>query len=723
MYKEFSVNFHMGLRTEGSPRIFEDGQCSIAEDCYFDEIGNIYSRKFINIVKEFNSKVITLLSYNYLNELIIHLGDGSLRRIDGTILSSNLSSKKFTYVEYNDILYMVNGENLKQLESNILYNIGLEAPSVNDSSFVSDASTETENYPLSKCDELWTIGPNSNCELFESLGRITITNDGDYKSNAYDGSDVLSIKIDCSSSWWVGICTPVVAYWAYDEPKNFSLYNKISMWVKCDNNAPEGGVQLIFSGTPDCSTVKTMFNLPALTADTWKEVELNINNPDILTSIYSIGINITVDPGNSVVVFVDNIYAYIDGNLNGEYYYKYTYVDANGKESGASIASDAITVTDGIIGIDVVATNNVKVKNINLYRIGGTLTDWYLVATLSNETQTYVDNIPDTSLSILFNALYNDPPPNGLSYIVEHYERIVGAKTKYYPNALLYTEEYEPEHYGSALNQQYLLGNSSKCTGILKWGKYIIFFKNNLIYVIEGNDPTAWHRRRAISHYGNIAPFALGFYIVPVFLSFLGTYFFDGDKETYISEIIQSFFVQHKKYLPDAIGCIYDDKQYISIPGISKVLVYDFSLKIFYIYNIKLTELMYNYLDGKLYGGDGNNNLVTLEENNNINSYDSFDLDIKSKAYPLNDNPNEIGNLRCISVNINTKGQDASLKIYIDEVLKQTITINTNTMEKVDSSTYPYLKGRYVEFEFTCSGDKQIEIAPPLLVNPRSFYA
>lgn len=725
-YLEFLVNFHLGLRTEGSSRVFKDGECSIVQDCYLDEVGDIYSRRFKRLVESFNSPIKTIIPYSKLGKIFIHFSDGSLKSIDGELVTTGLSNSRFSFIEYNDIIFMVNGEDSKQLNENgKLYNIGISAPNPDNSDFASEVSSPKE---IQKCEssatDVWGEGGGAACELQHSL-YVSLTEDT-CETNPYDSGDTVGHKITLQNGDWdPTVCDLGDIWYQFDKEVDLSKYDKIRLWIYVSEAYKAGEIKLFFSDeeTEGSSLNNVYISLPAIPATTGTIVELDIPDIELSKKLPGVGFRfLKPTTGSDIVIKIDNIYATVDGNLTGTYYYKYTYIDSNGRESLASNTSNAVTVSSGSISIDLKRSQEPSVVSINIYRLGGTLTDWYLVDTLDNKNQTYTDKTDDTDLSVLFDADSNDTPPNGLMYLVEHYERAVGAYSDDYPNSIQYSVEYQPSYWGSNLSQQYTIGDSRKCSGLLGWDRYIVFYKSNSIYVVEGYNPANWHIRKSASRVGNIAPNAIDFYRIPIFLSYLGLYLFDGDKETYIADRIKSFFEDNRSYLHKSICCIYDNKYFLSIPGASKVLVYDFLLNIFYVYNLKITEIVYNELDGKLYAGDSNNNLVNLNSEGNINLYDTFNMRIKSKAYPLNEKFNESGYLKDFIIGINTKNQDVTMRVYIDGALRQSIDLNTSSMEKVFKKFNATLKGRFAEFEFVCeNGTKQIKIEPPLIINPKGM--
>lgn len=696
MYKEFHVIFHKGLRKNGSSRFFEDGECSIAQDCYFDETGNIFSRKFMVTITEFSNEIKTIFPYNYTDELIV-LAGSVLCKQNGNTISTGFGSGKMSCVEYDNVLYIVNGTSKKRYDGINIQDIGNDEPTT-------APTISLDNLEIADCNSAWTASSDVS----------TYVDEHDYQSNPDDSSDIKSIRLEINDAFATGI----IGYRNITS-KDLSDYTHIGCWIKTNKNINAGVIELVLDNTAACVSPLENLDIPAISINEWQWVVLELSDPSLLTAVVSVGLNVTSDI-EGFTVRIDRIIAITEGELDGAYYYKYTYVDSNGKESNYSPISSVVNCKSEQNSVTVTETSDSKISYINLYRLGGTLTDWYYVTQVSNATQAITDNNADSDLSALGDAEYNDPPSSGLSYIVEHYERLIGAKTTVYPHSIEYSVEYEPEYWGEDLSQQYLISNKDACTGLLSWGRYVIFCKKKHIFVMEGSNPNNWHKRKSDSTYGNIAPLALMFYKMPIFLSWFGLCFFDGNKEILFSENVREFFDENRNYLSDAVGCVYDDKCYLSLPGASNVLVYDFISKIFYTYSLQLRALRYSYLDGFLYAGNNDYNLVRMEQDSNDGSYDTVNLQIKSKAYPLNDTINNVGNLRNYIISLNTKGENVTFNIYIDETLKQTITLNTSSMTRLRKSFDATLKGKFVEFEFVYTGTKQIEIETPILINPKN---
>jgi hypothetical protein len=111
------------------------------------------------------------------------------------------------------------------------------------------------------------------------------------------------------------------------------------------------------------------------------------------------------------------------GVLTGTYQYVYTYYNSNdGTESMPSDLVGEITVVTKRIQLSAIATSNdPQVDSIRLYRIGGTLTDFTLVTTLTSDVTSYIDNISDTAVDgRILESTYNNEGPDKLQYLTEY---------------------------------------------------------------------------------------------------------------------------------------------------------------------------------------------------------------------------------------------------------------------------------------------------------------
>ena len=77
---------------------------------------------------------------------------------------------------------------------------------------------------------------------------------------------------------------------------------------------------------------------------------------------------------------------------------------------------------------NIVASSDPQVDKKRLYRVGGNVATFTLVATLDNAVTSYVDEISDTDLSsTLLQSTTYDTAPGGLKYLTEAYAMLFGA--------------------------------------------------------------------------------------------------------------------------------------------------------------------------------------------------------------------------------------------------------------------------------------------------------
>lgn len=847
-HKPFKVNFSLGLNDADSPKVLKDGECSIAQDCDFDTKGSLFSRKFKKILHKFASPPITIFPYS---NLVTHLKNGKIYD-RATLINSNLyGSLPYSAVEYNGVAYLVNKLNQIRYNGQDIYNIGIPAPLLNpfiaegaagnltgiyyykytfedvyglesNASPVSKALTVaakqvTISIPSSSLDKvsfvkLYRIGGTladyylvdriSNATMAASVA-VTNVDDDDQGDNAYDvwaddnfiylangtgGLHTYSIDED-------GTLTNVDSDDQGDEARgvwgdgNFIYLANLTGGLHTYSVDTAGVLTHIDSDDyygGDCNKAwgdgKWVY-VANTRGGGWAVISYQVSAGGALTSkgvhgagaALGAGLDVYAD-GNFVYLACgteglttfsineNGSFAFIDNDDQGGTYYGvwgdgnfiYCACGADGIRAYSVDQTGHLTFIDsddqgddarGVWGDG----NYIYLANltggIEVYSVdeNGTLThlanddqgdnaravfstDDYVL--LANDTggllsyyigYPYTDNIADTSLATLFDAENNDQPPNGLSYITEHYQRLIGGKTTNYPNSILYTKEYYPESWGDNLNQQYLLGGDDECTGLISWGRYVVFTKKHMAYIMEGTDPGSWHKRRADSRRGNIAPFALEFWKLPILVSYDGLFLFDGNLTTKFSQQVDNWFRSHKHQLTDACGVVMEDKYYLGVDD--STLIFDFLNKRFSTYDFGLTALAYDHINHRLLGGVGND-VVMLNYESPDRIYwnddaESVHFKVKSKAYSLSDDDmsGKKGKLKDYILQINTLGEDVTFNVYIDGDLKQTITLNTSSMEQVVRTFNDSLDGMYAEFELEYEGTKRIQVDGSIIIN------
>lgn len=88
---------------------------------------------------------------------------------------------------------------------------------------------------------------------------------------------------------------------------NLTTYEYVSMWVRSTVALDAGDMQLLLDDTASCASPQESINIPAISADTWTLVQLDIVTPASLTAVISVGIKQIVDKG-AFDLYVDHIH-------------------------------------------------------------------------------------------------------------------------------------------------------------------------------------------------------------------------------------------------------------------------------------------------------------------------------------------------------------------------------------------------------------------------------
>ena len=90
--------------------------------------------------------------------------------------------------------------------------------------------------------------------------------------------------------------------------KNISGYDYIEMWVKSTVATSAGNLKLLLDDSASCASPLETLSIPALTADTWTFVRMQLSTPELDTAIISIGLEYDSDLG-ACTIHIDDIAA------------------------------------------------------------------------------------------------------------------------------------------------------------------------------------------------------------------------------------------------------------------------------------------------------------------------------------------------------------------------------------------------------------------------------
>ena len=197
------------------------------------------------------------------------------------------------------------------------------------------------------------------------------------------------------------------------------------------------------------------------------------------------------------------------GIPNGDYNYKFTFVNSALVEGNPSTASTTFTVATKIINISSipVAPQSYGVASRKIYRTVAGGTTFKLVATISdNTTTTYNDNIADANLGATAPTEKGLPPK--YSTIIYHKNRLFMNDADN-PNFVWYTDLNEP--YTVASTNFIIVGDGS--TDLVKsfevQNDELLIFCDRNVYIVYMQDatPSNWSILKSKSAYTSRSPF------------------------------------------------------------------------------------------------------------------------------------------------------------------------------------------------------------------------
>ena len=178
------------------------------------------------------------------------------------------------------------------------------------------------------------------------------------------------------------------------------------------------------------------------------------------------------------------------GGLLGTYYYCTTFGNSSQESSQSTVNAGPITVTNqGIQLTNIPVSTDPQVTERNIYRLGGSLGQWQLVATISdNTTTTYTDTTADANLSPIVLVPRRDPPP-AFYAIANYQERIFGFGSEADPSGVYWSNYGEPYAFNLDTNVQAAGDNSFgdiavACTDL---SSMLLLNKTYRLYAVYGS--------------------------------------------------------------------------------------------------------------------------------------------------------------------------------------------------------------------------------------------
>lgn len=199
----------------------------------------------------------------------------------------------------------------------------------------------------------------------------------------------------------------------------------------------------------------------------------------VLTSASSSIVDTTLVIPNSARKLTNDDFA----KLKGSYQYLWTFYNSStGSESGPSPLTPTYNVASGgTISFTNIPTTT-EADKIRLYRVGGVLSSFALVAQLDAGTTSFVDTIPDTDIDgrILTSELYL-PAPVGLTYLEESSGMVFGAVGS--------TVRFTPIGKPDAWPEAYSIPFGTTVVGLAEVTNGVLVFTKTKTYILVGTGP------------------------------------------------------------------------------------------------------------------------------------------------------------------------------------------------------------------------------------------
>lgn len=191
------------------------------------------------------------------------------------------------------------------------------------------------------------------------------------------------------------------------------------------------------------------------------------------------------------------------GVLDGDYYYKVSYLVDGYSEGNASVASALVQPTGAnkkVLVTKPTSTPEADVTHWIIYRTTDAGAIYYKVAQVAIGTATYLDNIADTDLDTATLAPTDNAAPSVADYIALHHRYIFLAKKD--TSRIYFCKQDYPEWYPAAYFFDINPKDGENLSGIITALGAVYAFKPNGIYAICGNDvddfgvpPQKWSKR------------------------------------------------------------------------------------------------------------------------------------------------------------------------------------------------------------------------------------
>jgi len=265
--------------------------------------------------------------------------------------------------------------------------------------------------------------------------------------------------------------------------------------------------------------------------------------------------------------------------MQGTYAYLVTYVTSGQKEGNPSPISEPVTVSGNGIRLENIPTGPIDIIARNIYRGGGTLTNYLLAHVISNNTTTVIssDIKADSELGKAIEWDHEPPPKAIFGAVYRNRLFVIDRKD----NKLKWSRPLEPWYWDS-FNTAVIGHDGEKPTGMLELKGRLYILKPHSIWLWDDGRKVPISITEGI---GCIAYKSIAFtqdYSAIFFLGDEGVYYFDGSEPILISQKVEDVI----KSIPltareRAVGVFYKFMYLLSfpLPSTRPALVYDLRAK------------------------------------------------------------------------------------------------------------------------------------------------
>lgn len=418
------------------------------------------------------------------------------------------------------------------------------------------------------------------------------------------------------------------------------------------------------------------------------------------------------------------------GNPNGTYQYKVTFLNAaTGVESNGSPASDEVIVVNKEIDLtNIPVSSDSQVTRRKIYRLGGTLTDYFLVTTIDdNSTTIYTDDIGDTDLTDLLVETH-DPPPTA-DKLAEFEGSLFLTGNPTFPNRVYKSTKYQPEYWPASSFIEVGSESDPVQTVVAFTSGIYALTKTKIYQVFRPGGTALLDPRPTNSHVGTLAPYSVITTSYGMF--FLGTdgqiYLFKGSISDCISDrkdgmgigpIFKGESVNGIGYLniDFANSChaaFFDNKYYLTYPEFpnttpSKIVIFNALRNRWDGQDSREFDVITNELNRNLVGGSRDGFLYNLNDGNSDAGSD-ITADVEFKEHALSEET-ALNLLRRYRVDMDTKGDDATFSWDLDGVQISSESLNVTRQNAADRRSFPSKKkGHLLQPKWSYTGQNQAE--------------